>query len=344
MKLDIDKLLEGFGDDEPSGPDFEYEPDFGELQIAAQPKGEQQVGDQVIEAEDADYSEVVKIGTGLLEKTMDLRVAVYLAEAGVNRSGFPALAQVLEYIKRGLEEYWDTIHPQLDADDDNDPMERVNALIGLLGDTTVLRQVRRAPVTESKMLGKYSIRHMSVANGEMATPSDMEETPTTAAISAAFQDTSEEDMQEIRDALESSVASVAAIEACLDDKVGGLSPDFSPLGKLLNTALNAVKGAAGEAIVEDAGSDGEVASGGGGGSAPSGGGVGGINSTNDVTRAIDLILDYYNRNEPSSPIPMLLTRAKRLVAADFLTIIQDMAASGETEVRQIGGLPEEDSY
>ena len=45
---------------------------------------------------------------------------------------------------------------------------------------------------------------------------------------------------------------------------------------------------------------------------------------------------------PSSPIPMLLERAKRLVNADFLTIIKDMAPHGLDNVQTIGGLDEDD--
>ncbi len=144
LKLDLDKLLESYGDDEPSGPDMEYEPEFSELTIAAQSKAEQQVGDKVIAAEDADYTEVLKIGPKILKKSKDLRVAVIMAEAALNRDGFASFGQVLEYISRVLDEHWDTVHPQLDADDDNDPTERVNSLVGLIGDTGIVRQVRHA--------------------------------------------------------------------------------------------------------------------------------------------------------------------------------------------------------
>ncbi len=73
-----------------------------------------------------------------------------------------------------------------------------------------------------------------------------------------------------------------------------------------------------------------------------GGGGGAINSPEDVTRMLDHIMDYYARCEPSSPLPILLERAKRLVNADFLTIIEDMAKEGLDEVRQIGGLKSDD--
>jgi len=339
LKLDLDKLLEGFGDDEPSGPDMEYEPEFSELTIAAQSKGEQQVGDQVKEAEDADYAEVIKLGSKLLKKTIDLRVAIYLAEASLNREGFPGFVQVLEYVRRALDVYWDSAHPQLDAEDDNDPTERVNALVGLVGDQGVLRQLRRAPLTDSKVMGRFTLRHIAVVKGEIGIPADMDETPDEAAINAAFQDTPEDKMDAIRSGIENSLEHATAIEAVLDEKVPGQSPDFEPLLTLLKSGLNAVRSGTGETVVEDGGEElTETAP----AAATGGGGVSGVNSTADVKHAIDLILDYYKRNEPSSPVPIILTRAKRLVAADFMTIIKDIASSGEDEVRNIGGLPQDD--
>ncbi|GGA10493.1 hypothetical protein GCM10011498_08230 [Amylibacter cionae] len=340
--MDLDTLLAGFDGDAPSGPDLEYDAAFSDLAIAATAKGEQQVGDKVIDAEDADYAEVVKLGEALLEQTMDLRIAVYLAEAGLNRNGYPYFAQVLDYIRRALQDHWDTVHPQLDADDDNDPTERVNALVGLVDDATVLRQLRRAPLSDSKMMGRFSLRHVSVAKGEIVAPSDMENPPDMAAVGAALKDTPEEEMTEIRQSIGAALEHTAAIDAILAEHVPGQGPDFAPLQVLLKTGQAVIAECLGEAapVAEDGAlSDGEEGEASQAGGAPAAGaGVSGINSTNDVLRAIDLMLEYYARNEPSSPVPIFLKRAKRLVSADFITIMKDMASSGIAEVATIGGL------
>ena len=49
------------------------------------------------------------------------------------------------------------------------------------------------------------------------------------------------------------------------------------------------------------------------------------------------IIEYYKKNEPSSPVPVLLRRAKALVGADFMTIIKDMAPNGVENVEVVGG-------
>lgn len=347
MSLDLEKLLAGFGEEEPSGPDLEYDAQFSDLTIAATAKGEQQVGNKVILAEDADFAEMIKLGEALLEQTMDLRVAVYLAEASLNRTGFPGFSYVLEYIKQALRDYWDTVHPQLDADDDNDPTERVNALVGLVDDATVLRQLRRAPLSDSKMMGRFSLRHVAVAKGEIVAPSDMDNPPDMSAVSAAFKDTPEEQMSDIRLSIQSALDNIQEIDAILSENVPGQGPDFAPLQTLLTTGLTVIAECLGGAAPAVPGGDasdqgGAEAVSAGGGATGGGGAVGGINSTNDVHRAIDLMLEYYARNEPSSPVPIFLRRAKRLVSADFMTIMKDMASTGIEEVASIGGLsPEE---
>ena len=50
-----------------------------------------------------------------------------------------------------------------------------------------------------------------------------------------------------------------------------------------------------------------------------------IASRDDVVRAIDRICDYYSRYEPSSPVPLLLKRARRLATGSFVDIVRDLA-------------------
>ena len=62
-----------------------------------------------------------------------------------------------------------------------------------------------------------------------------------------------------------------------------------------------------------------------------------VRGREDVVRLLDRICEYYRAHEPSSPVPLLLERAKRLAYMDFLSIVQDLAPSGLTEVNTIRG-------
>jgi type VI secretion system protein ImpA len=65
-----------------------------------------------------------------------------------------------------------------------------------------------------------------------------------------------------------------------------------------------------------------------------------LTSREDVTKCIDLIIAFYDRTEPSSPIPHLARRIKRMVPMDFLELMEDLAPSGLKEFRLLAGVPE----
>lgn len=340
--MDLDRLLQSFGEDAPSGEDLEYDPDFTELEIAAQPGEERQVGDEIVPGEDPDYKDVAAKALAILERSHDVRAAIFYAEAQIRLKGLPGFAQATSYINRCLEEYWASCHPQLDEEDDDDPTMRVNAILSLADGTRILRGLRQAPLTQSRMFGMISLRDIAVAEGEMTAPSDMENVPDNASVAAAFQDTDPEVLQEISSAATQALSDVQAISAKFDTETPGQGPDLDPLIKMLKQAVSRLGGAVGEPV--DAGGDeGEAADGGGAVSAaPAAAGVSGaINSPTDVHNAIDRIIAYYERSEPSSPVPMLLIRAKKLVGADFMTIVKDMAPAGIDNVNLIGGIEEE---
>jgi type VI secretion system protein ImpA len=63
-----------------------------------------------------------------------------------------------------------------------------------------------------------------------------------------------------------------------------------------------------------------------------------IRSPEDVVAAIDRICDYYARLEPSSPVPLLLRRAQRLVGKGFLDIVRDLSPEVVRQIEALGGI------
>lgn len=342
MEINVEALLLEFEGESACGDDLEYDPDFIELDTISKPKKEQQVGDSVLAAEDVDYKKVAGVALGILERSKDLRAAVLLAEACLHSEGFVPFERVLAYIHGVLDGFWECVHPELDEDDDDDPTMRMNAIGGLVGPDTLLRAVRRATLTDSRTMGRFSLRDISIASGELS-PAEGESPIDHATISAAFQDTDPEQMAAIREALSNARVHVKAITAVLDDKVGPLGPDLSELDKELHKAQNAISSVLGGDKSEEDASVEESADAGHAPVAQGGAISGAINTRDDVTRMIDKICEYYARSEPSSPVPILLQRARRLVAADFVTIMRDMASDGMGQIRTIGGLEDDDS-
>ncbi len=71
--------------------------------------------------------------------------------------------------------------------------------------------------------------------------------------------------------------------------------------------------------------------------------VGEIASREDVIRMLDKICEYFNRYEPSSPVPFLLKRAKTLATKDFMEILLDLAPGGAEQASLIFGVHSENS-
>jgi type VI secretion system protein ImpA len=66
---------------------------------------------------DPDWSAVVDFGQKLLQRSKDLWVAAWLAEAVARQSGFPGLRDGLRLINQLCDKYWDQIHPRPDEQD-----------------------------------------------------------------------------------------------------------------------------------------------------------------------------------------------------------------------------------
>ena len=346
--IDIETLLAEISTDEPSGPDLEYDAAFSELERSAEGTPERQVGDSILPAEEPDWKSVKKLGVELLSRSKDLRIALLLSRALLSLDGLPGFRDGLLLLGGLVERYWPTVHPQLDPDDDNDPTMRVNILASLCAQDGILRELWYAPLVSSRALGRFSLRDLAIASGEVSAAEGDEAPPTMSAIDAAFMDADVESLQETSTALQQSIEQVRAMEEFVTEQVGtGNAASLAEVVKRLDEARVVVddrlarRGAAVEGEGDVAGEAGGEP--GGEGAASKARISGEIGSREDVIRTLDKVIQYYMRQEPSSPVPILVERAKRLATMDFLEIIKNLAPDGMTQVELIrgpGGQPE----
>ena len=328
--------LSSLSDSVPSGPNLEYDPDFMALDRAQQGKPEQVIGDSVKPAEEPDWRDVRERAEALLGRTRDLRVAVALATSLLRTEGLEGFAAGLSVIRGLLEGQWDTVHPQLDAEDHNDPTLRINSLLSLASSDGALRALREGPLVQSKAVGRFSLRDIRIASGKQPAPANLAEPPKQVQVDAAFRDADLHTLQSSATAVALALDDIGGIDRLLIDKLGAQAPELKPLILDL-TEIKHVLGSklAARGVGEGAGAPTNTAS--GGVSATSIGASGDINSREDVVRELDRLCEYYRRHEPSSPVPMLLRRAKRLVSKDFMEIIRDLTPGGVAEAELLGG-------
>ncbi|MDL2354004.1 MAG: type VI secretion system ImpA family N-terminal domain-containing protein, partial [Pseudomonadota bacterium] len=217
--VDVDILLQELAEAAPCGPNLEYDPAFLELEQAVLGKAEVQYGDTITAAVPPEWKQVKKLSLDLLARTRDLRVALPLLRALLALHGMAGFADGARLIQRLVDERWDSVHPQLDPDDDLDPMLRINSLATLADAATVLRELKDSAFIQLPGLGPLTLRTLELANGELAAPEG--QTPVSmASLEAALRDVAAEPMQRARDAAAQAHDSIVEIEVALVRRVG----------------------------------------------------------------------------------------------------------------------------
>ena len=348
--VDLDKLLENISEESPCGENLEYDPAYTGLITMAQGTPEREMGDEIIPGEEPNWREVHERCLELMARTKDLRVVMYLLASLLKLESIPGLRDGLALLKGLLETHWDQIHPQLDPEDNNDPTERVNIIDSLSkpphtsGDPMQFQQrLREAELCNSKQMGCFSMRDIAVAQGEVA--SQEGQGVSTVAIDGAFMDTELDQLQAIASAVDESIEHVKQIDSGLTDRLGaGNAPNLDSFVGALTEIQKCVGG-----YLSRRGVDGPAVQGGQDQSQDAGG-VGAqvqaisgeVRSRQDVIRMIDKVCDYYQSNEPSSPVPLLMKRAKRLAEKNFMEIVRDLSPDAMQQIQLISGVDIED--
>jgi type VI secretion system protein ImpA len=340
-----EELLQPISDDSPCGEDLSYDAGLQELETLARGKEETQFSP----AEPPDWKSLRSRCLELFERSKDLRVAVTLAVASLELDGLAGFRESLTLIKGLLENYWPTVHPQLDPADDDDPLQRMNIVasmampVGTYGDSfRVLERLRGTPLCDSVQMGRFSLADILRAESGAPSASDKPEVKP-AQIESAFRDSKQEKLSEIFGILSECVTLVQGMDESVTATVGAKrAPDLTPLVSELTAMRSRVapflKGSAAVLGGEGA-SMGEA---GQAGDQPALSMEGEVRSREDVLRLLEKICQFYARYEPSSPVPLVLKRAARLAEMDFMQIMQDLSPDAISQIRTITGEKEEE--
>lgn len=363
---DLDALLEEISPDAPCGEDISYDAGFLELELFVKGTAETQVGDHIHKGEEPDWKKVHRQSLKLLERSRDIRLVLYLTVSMLCLKGFPGFCDGLALLRGLVERYWDYFFPQLDPEDDNDPLERMNIIGALSPPATVmsdqdqmkfLTRLMSVPLCrpEDARLPHPSLRDIMAASGKLSVPEKEASTlPSMQIIDAAFDQVDIEALKDTHQMLLDCLDHLHALDQMLIEQVGASSvPDFSRLESLLRQMQSKTgmymerRGYGGDAAAAkdpNGESDGDPAHGdvgqttdGSPHTVPEPGLTGSLASNQDVQKALEMIINYYERSEPSSPVPLLIKRAKRLVGKSFVDIIRDISPDAMSQVQVVSG-------
>ncbi|MGG1944088.1 type VI secretion system protein TssA [Trinickia sp. NRRL B-1857] len=330
--IDVPLLLQPIDAGSPCGPDLEYSPAFLEAARALEGSPEVQYGSMHVAAVEADWRRVKAATLDLMTQSRDLRLAVWLTRSLVALHGAAAIAEGLALIEGLLARYWDALHPQLDTDDDLDPTARINTLLSLDEKTGFVRDLKVAPLIVSTGHGPVSLDDIERAAEESSSDSPP---IATAPIDAAFAAASIDEVTAIHDALANAESSLKRIDAQLNERVGHrCAVTLAALELVLGHAKRAVgmQLARHPARAALEGATGEPSS-----SVPVQRDTGRIADRDDVIRTLERLCAYYAIAEPSSPVPILLHRARSLVGMRFTDLVADLTPAGIEQARHWAG-------
>jgi type VI secretion system protein ImpA len=333
----FEKFTEEVSIDLPCGPfiddDDGLEDDFVMLESIARINQ----GSLILDGSDegVDWRDMLSRCEALMKQTKDVRVYVFLAQAALHLKRLPGLAGAFQLIRTSMSEYWTEMHPILDDAKDETPW-RIMTLNELSGDS-LISLLTATPIVESKQAGNFTLRDIKLAKGEIQLVENSEEViPEMGLIEAAFQESGQE-------ALAASLNLVNQIQddiTQLQDQLSASECSHARYGwdKLI-TNLKYIAGVYSQYVtvsVEEVVEEGE--------NEPEAGDMEvivkstGINNRTDVLDALGKICEYYAKFEPSSPVPILVERTKKLVTMDFMSIMKELSPEGVKQIELIAGV------
>ena len=337
----IETLLSPISEALPSGDDLEYDAAFTALEADAQPKAEQQFGDTLIPAVEPEWRALTGRATDLLQRSKDVRLGVLALRAATRTQGLEGFSLGLTLLVGLVDRFWDTLHPQLDADDDNDPTMRMNALAPLSDSSMVLRDLYDCVLGTSRAVGAIRVRDIAIAHSKL-TASGKDPAYSLPQVTDALLDIYTA-TPNVFDLAIGAAALAQQLEALIEAKTGrGDQIDLKPLRTLthlLRTVCQATVTAANPEAAQaaEAEADGNAAP----GAARAAGSPmrGEISTRQDALQMLDKVIAFLEKTEPGNPAPMLIKRAKRLVGVSFIDIMNDLAPDAINSIQNITGKP-----
>ena len=282
------------------------------------------------------WDRIYQRGSRLLSRSNDLWLAFMLSLPEMQLKGTAGLCSALSRISNLVRDHWGDLHPQPDPGEAM-PTQRIQALNELAG-PQFLRLLRELVIFTVD--GKPTlVRDALVAAGVRPAPEG--ETPFTAADFrerfTAHRVEARHAADELLEHFSAAAVAIDVIEQVVRERCRGgaslLRLDeprryLSAVRKLLAigerepTPSAITRGTPGQSpgYTDGGGSNLE------------------IRSRAEAIAMLDRVIQFLRETEPSSPVPLVLERGKRLIGRDFLECLEDLGGRGLKEAQIVAGI------
>jgi type VI secretion system protein ImpA len=354
--IDIEALLQPISEEKPAGENQQYSGLYDEIREARRADDMLAQGQWQFEPKLADYRKVISLAIpALTNETKDLQVSVWLTEALTKEHGFVGLRDSLVLLRRLQENFWDTLHPEIDEGD----MEgRANAIEWM--ESQIAIAIRTLPLTggegftyinwlESRdfdfpeNVDSLDFHEQEKVKAKKAQAAE-EKRKTGDMWRAAKSQTNRAFCEEMHLTLEECWTECESLDRTIEEKFDrNQMPGLRNLKKSLEDIRGVLKplleekrqqepdaaeddSAAGETFVED-----------GNGAVPVrtvAVPMGAITSREDALKRLSDVCEYFKKHEPHSPVAYLIQRAVKWGKMPLENWLQDVIKD-ETVIFQI---------
>jgi len=355
MEAYVENLLAPISVDDPAGPDLADAAEM--MRIEEMSRGVPEDPFKGTPAEPPDWRKLRKECETFLGKSKHLKVAVILTCTLLKLKGLAGFRDGLQILLGLTRDYWDAVHPRLDPTDSNDPTQRLNIIgtiklpRGLPTDwMVVMNHLYQVP------LAGGSGREITLAVVDDARRQGGETGPDSmsqSTVETVIRSTPVNELQANLALLMDLKTQVEGLDQILTEKVGTqFAESFGELSNTLARMCDVIEpfsqgtveavGAGEESVDPASGSS----RGDAGGSPVDGAGFGGpVRSRDDIVRQLELMCAFLEKTEPSSPVPIILRRAQKMIGMNFLQVMSELSlANTDTLKPAMGsGLPPEET-
>lgn len=260
----------------------------------------------------------------LFRQTKHLDMLYLLALTQGHLEGMAGLAEGLDFVNVLLARQWDAIHP---AESEGDYEFRQDCL-GKLESADFANSLGPLIIADGKQLGKHTFAAWLAAKKagpeelktiELALAETIKDKPT-------FYDELATQLNELQESMTRLALTVKDHFVSFRLSFKTLKPRLAEIAEILSAfssvALEGIEGGSPQGNTANPSANPNPDQ---------------INSREDVVKTLAKIILFYNKHEPTSPVPIMLERAQRVATMNFKEIVSEFNLSGSPSIQDVLG-------
>lgn len=349
LPLDIEALLGPIGGDGGTGTELRFDPVYRTIQEARREENARLPrGIWVRDAKRADWQTVERLCIDVLRtRSKDLQVAAWLTEALLQRSGFIGLACGLRLLDRLCVEFWQNLHPAIEAADLDArvaPFEWLNARLPvLLRDRAIVQSAINPDLayTWTNYANALLLEGLRQRDSAAVARSEAAGAVSIAAFNSVRDQTALDVLERLRSEIEICLQALADLNARLELVCGDQAPGLGAINETLRSIFNLICATVADrqpkpfapvprtvAKVVAQAASGEVQRAAEAALASAAGGTGDAMTREEAYLRLADLANALHRIEPQSPAPYLIRCAVAWADLSFAEVVTSFTRAG----------------